>query len=124
MKKFTAFLALSAFIFSGCVTTQSKTQKSASQSSYEGVLPCADCSGIKTNLNIQNDKFTITEDYQGKNFTAKTTGKAMKNGEIFELTSDSGDKYFFKDNGGDVLLLASEKVAPQDIKNYTLKKIK
>ena len=123
MKKFTAFLALSAFVFSGCVATQSKTQKSAPQSSYEGVLPCA-CSGIKTNLDIQKDKFTITEDYQGKNFTAKTTGKAMKNGEIFELTSDSGDKYFFKDNGEEVLLLDSEKVAPQDVKNYTLKKIK
>ncbi|MDQ0065794.1 copper resistance protein NlpE [Chryseobacterium lathyri] len=35
---------------------------------YEAVVPCADCPGIKTSLTINNDKtFSITEEYIDRN---------------------------------------------------------
>lgn len=35
---------------------------------YEAVIPCADCAGIKTSLTLNNDKtFSITEEYIDKN---------------------------------------------------------
>ncbi len=34
---------------------------------YEGTLPCADCEGIKTSLNLNKDSlFTLKEEYLGK----------------------------------------------------------
>lgn len=34
---------------------------------YEGTLPCADCEGIKTTLNLNKDSlFTLKEEYLGK----------------------------------------------------------
>ena len=34
---------------------------------YEGTLPCADCEGIKTTLNLNKDEsFTLKEEYLGK----------------------------------------------------------
>ncbi|MDQ0780506.1 copper resistance protein NlpE [Chryseobacterium sp. W4I1] len=35
---------------------------------YEAVIPCADCPGIKTSLTLNNDKtFSITEEYVDRN---------------------------------------------------------
>jgi uncharacterized lipoprotein NlpE involved in copper resistance len=34
---------------------------------YKGVFPCADCEGIKTELELKSDKtYELTEEYQGK----------------------------------------------------------
>lgn len=53
---------------------------------YEAVVPCADCPGIKTSLTLNNDKtFSITEEYINRNsknqdkgsFTWDTTGSII-----------------------------------------------
>ena len=42
---------------------------------YEAVVPCADCPGIKTNLTINNDKtFIITEEYIDRNSKSEDKG--------------------------------------------------
>lgn len=34
---------------------------------YKGIFPCADCEGIKTELELKSDKtYELTEEYQGK----------------------------------------------------------
>lgn len=47
---------------------KSYTYSSNSLNRYSGVLPCADCKGIKTDLliNLNNQSFKITEEYLGK----------------------------------------------------------
>ncbi|MBK9637369.1 MAG: copper resistance protein NlpE N-terminal domain-containing protein [Bacteroidetes bacterium] len=42
---------------------------STAEFTFEGILPCADCMGIKTNLVINNDSLSyfLTETYMGKN---------------------------------------------------------
>ncbi|WP_273006445.1 copper resistance protein NlpE [Chryseobacterium sp.] len=53
---------------------------------YEAVVPCADCPGIKTSLTLNDDKtFSITEEYLDRNsknqnkgsFTWDTTGSVI-----------------------------------------------
>lgn len=43
---------------------------------YEGTLPCADCEGIKTTLNLNKDSlFTLKEEYLGKKSPAAFNSK-------------------------------------------------
>lgn len=43
---------------------------------YEGTLPCADCEGIKTTVNLNKDKtFTLSEEYLGKKDPMKFSSK-------------------------------------------------
>lgn len=106
MKKLLVALAVLGIFLAGChkketpspkpaaqetaaaVTTQTATPAPAEtvtvEKTYEGVLPCADCSGIKTRVKIrgkENDPtanlFELTETYMGKepNNVFVTTGK-------------------------------------------------
>lgn len=55
---------------------------------YEGVLPCADCEGIKTTIVLNQDgTFTHTAEYINKDFTAESKGEIMwhDNGSIVHL---------------------------------------
>lgn len=61
---------------------------------YEGVLPCADCEGIKNTLTIsQDNKYHLTQEYINKNLVAKDSG-------IFTWDTDGGKITLeSKDNG-------------------------
>ncbi len=61
---------------------------------YEGVLPCADCEGIKTTLTINKDEtYTLSQEYLNKNLKLEDKG-------TFEWTKDGGSiKISTKDNG-------------------------
>src|SRR5690554_6371857 len=55
---------------------------------YEGVLPCADCEGIKTTIVLNQDgTFTLTAEYINKDFTDESEGEIMchDNGSIVHL---------------------------------------
>ncbi|ELA09062.1 outer membrane protein G1a OmpG1a [Moraxella macacae 0408225] len=83
IKAYCLFVILATSVLTACTTTQptmtgqnTNTQPSVMikngvgvlpQSTYFGVLPCADCSGIKTNLVINHDgTFVMEQEYLGK----------------------------------------------------------
>ncbi|AXY57361.1 copper resistance protein NlpE [Acinetobacter chinensis] len=52
---------------------------------YKGVFPCADCSGIETELELKSDKtYELTEEYQGKG-----TGNEFKVKGTFSFDQDN-----------------------------------
>lgn len=69
---------------------------------YEGVVPCADCSGIKTTIMLNdNETFTYSAEYLDKNTTVQDSGKFMwhDNGSIVHLMGkDLNTKYKVGEN--------------------------
>lgn len=76
------------------------------EKTYEGILPCADCSGVKTRLKLNsnpndpnNNTYELTQTYMGKepNNTFVTTGKYSvqnspeNNSMIYIFTPDDAD---------------------------------
>ena len=61
---------------------------------YEAVLPCADCPGIKTIIVLnQNDTFKITSEYQDRNTKIEDSGEIMwhDNGSVVHLKGKETD---------------------------------
>lgn len=69
---------------------------------YEGIVPCADCSGIKTKIELKdNDTFSYQAEYLEKNTTVQDSGKFMwhDNGSTVHLMSkDLNTKYKVAEN--------------------------
>lgn len=71
---------------------------------YKGLLPCADCSGIKTELELKPDQsYELTEEYQGKGDgkETKTQGKFTFDASTNIVTLDERAekrKFFVGDN--------------------------
>lgn len=80
-----ALIVFSALSFTACNTMKAPTEPVAEASQqaenstdydgiYRGILPCADCEGIKTTIYINRDStFKITENYLGKSENAVET---------------------------------------------------
>lgn len=72
---------------------------------YEGVLPCADCEGIKTELELNSDKtYELTEEYlgKGKGQETKVKGKFSfdsKEPSIIVLDQAADNRRFFIGEG-------------------------
>lgn len=109
---------------------------------FEGVLPCADCAGIKTELtlyqdvaNADNNSYILKETYLGVNtgdttFTSKGKWdilkgiKTDKEADVFFLNYDRPDesKYYLKEDEATIVMLDKEQNRIQSSLNYTLKK--
>lgn len=109
---------------------------------YEGVLPCADCSGIQTVLKIyqgdgtmESHKFELTSTYQGKepgnvfvqkgNFNTEKGVGNDKNGTIYVLNYDKpeGEQIFYGLTSAEpnkLFLLDKERQIIKSKLNYTL----
>ncbi len=109
---------------------------------YEGVLPCADCSGIQTVLKIyqgdgtmESHKFELTSTYQGKepgnvfvqkgNFNTERGVGKDKNGTIYVLNYDKpeGEQIFYGLTSAEpnkIFLLDKERQIIKSKLNYTL----
>ncbi|KUY31522.1 copper resistance protein NlpE [Elizabethkingia ursingii] len=64
---------------------------------YEGTLPCADCSGIKTTITLKDDNtYTMTEEYVDKKTKAEDKGKFEwdKSGGKIALVSKDGKRQY------------------------------
>lgn len=97
---------------------------------YEGKLPCADCEGIKTELELKADKtFELTETYLG----GKSDGKPIetkgsfsfdpKNSSIITLdTKGDKRKFFIGENTATALDLEGNKIEGAMADLYILKK--
>ena len=90
---------------------------------YEGTLPCADCEGIKTTIEINKDNtFTIKEDYLGKgNFEEKGTISWDDAGGVITM-SDSKRKYKVGENVLFALDQEGNVITGELADNYLLKK--
>ncbi|WP_232333172.1 copper resistance protein NlpE N-terminal domain-containing protein [Mariniflexile maritimum] len=96
------------------------------QGTYQGVLPCADCEGIKTTITLNNDlTFKIKEVYLGKKegvFESKGTFKWLSNGQKITL-SDNNRNYFVGENTLTRLDNSGEKIEGDLASLYILNKL-
>ncbi len=95
---------------------------------YEGILPCADCEGIKTELELHADKtYELTEEYLGKGPNNKFKVRGLFHFDAANpslvVLDQAGDqrKYFIGESFAELRdRITGEKI---DSKlNYTLKK--
>lgn len=131
MKKIiiTAVLALGALSLFGCHTAAFNHEKplQAMQQSYSGVLPCADCSGLKTSLFLQQDgTYILQEVYQGSkegDQSFASYGRWARTADKLVLTDSHGEKRYFhpKDENLEMLDHSGEPIVSSF--NYTLKPV-
>ena len=96
---------------------------------YKGILPCADCEGIKTELELNSDKtYEIKETYLGKGDGKPFESKGSfqfdsKNSSIIELDK-AGDsrKYFVAEGYLKALDLEGNEITGDLADRYQLKK--
>lgn len=116
MKKISLLLAASAaLLFASCDTKESNNSEDqatvetettevvaetpAYVGSYEGTLPCADCSGILTKLTIREDTtYDLSSEYLEKeDGKFEQSGVYELNGDVIVLiTPSSGEKTYYK----------------------------
>lgn len=102
---------------------------------FSGVLPCADCEGIKTDLKIfNNETFELDETYIGKdNSVLKQKGKLLiergfgsdVDATVYTLNPDKPNEklyfvYFSNNSKGEILKLDNEKKMIDSKLNYKL----
>lgn len=141
-------LLLLFVVFAACQGSGTKTGQSdgaainassdtASGVTYSGMLPCADCEGIVTELTLQkqpDDHFTLKETYQGKNQTFASDGiytivhgtAADPAATVIHLNPNKDknlQRYYQQVNENELLLLGADQKTIQNGRNYTLKKV-
>lgn len=95
---------------------------------YKGVLPCADCEGIATTLELkENATYSLKTSYQGKStkvFEQKGTFKWNDNGNTIELSDiDNGPNNYFVGENTLTQLDMSNSIIEGDLATaYILKK--
>ena len=94
---------------------------------YTGILPCADCEGLKTTIILNSDKsYEIDEEYLGKKVTNKTNGRPwIVKDDIVTLDSMKNSKpvkYKIEDNSIVQLDANGNKMTGPMADKYILKK--
>ena len=95
---------------------------------YRGVLPCADCEGIETTLNITGDSaYTMQSKYLGKGAqTFSERGKITWNAAGNTITLDGGREplhYFVGENRLTQLALDGSRITGALADHYVLAKV-
>ncbi len=124
MKKLSLVLAFAlAIIMVSCRNNQSKNneqeatvgQEETTQDfygTYEGVLPCADCPGIKIVLTLKDDTtYDLSTEYLEKgNETIATSGVYTLEKDVITLiTPSTNEETYYKILDGKLALLGSDK---------------
>ncbi|ROU06641.1 copper resistance protein NlpE [Lysobacter enzymogenes] len=96
---------------------------------FSGTLPCADCSGIDTKLELKADgSYALDESYQGKkdgNFKGDGTWTAEENGKRVRLDPNSksdDDRLFEIASKDEIRMLDTEGKPIESQLNYSLKR--
>lgn len=93
---------------------------------YEGILPCADCSGIIIHLEITSEGYTLLSTYIGHDnepFQKKGRYAVDKNMLILDSDSDSPVKYLIGGNYLKQLDTTGHEIIGHLADKYILKKI-
>lgn len=97
--------------------------------SYKGLLPCASCEGIDTELVLKDDgSYQLTEDYKGGKEALKETvnGKFtwLPGGSVVQLDAAADQRQYFVGEGEMKQLDADGKEITGELAgNYVLKKV-
>ncbi len=149
MKKLILVVACSAFLFVGCGKKECKKscEKSCAkeqvvdidhssknaldwEGEYAGVLPCADCSGIKTKIVLNEDgTFEKSEEYLEKEnglVESKGTFEWDKTGGVITLKNEKGETELYKVGEGRLIMLKADgtEVAGELADAYVLSQVK
>ena len=95
---------------------------------YKGVLPCADCSGITTILELkENETYSLQTSYQGKSgkiFEEKGRFQWNDKGNTIVLSDikNAPNQYFVGENTLTQLDMSGEKITGELASNYVLRK--
>lgn len=109
-------------------TETSEAQKNEIFGQYEGVLPAADCEGIKTSLVINDDRtYYLRSEYIGEEDAVFETNGVYNrpNDALIELvTPSSGEKTYYKVVANGIMLSDSlgTETKSELAEHYTLKK--
>lgn len=124
MKKLSLVIAFAlALILASCTNNQSKSneqeatvaQEETTQTfygTYEGVVPCADCPGIKTVLTLKDDTtYDLSTEYLEKGEGAiQTSGVyTLENDVITLITPSTNEETYYKILDGKLALLSPDK---------------
>ncbi|MDH0659135.1 copper resistance protein NlpE [Empedobacter sp. GD03865] len=144
MKKLFVLCAFTSILFTACEkktestpTTENKSSQkiddSTSQSAldwdgtYEGVIPCADCEGIKTELTLNQDNtYTLIEEYIDKNLKVENQGNITWTDDGNSISLKTKDDEYKRYKVGENILfqldLEGNEITGALAQNYQLKK--
>ncbi|CNH48967.1 envelope stress response activation lipoprotein NlpE [Yersinia pekkanenii] len=134
MKKLTItlVLAVGALSLLGCNNRHQPVEQSLQpmQQSYQGVLPCADCSGLDTSLFLDSDgTFILKEIYRGVTHPDDSSdgdqafaeyGKWARTADKLVLTNGRGEKRYFRPVGKNLVMLDQQGLPIISTLNYQL----
>ncbi len=94
---------------------------------YEGVIPAADCLGIKIELMLRdNGRYTMNSEYLERDMSFSESGDYSVSGDTVSLTATDGDafRYRFLKSGSDLRMLDADGHTIDGVlkDNYTLTK--
>lgn len=101
------------------------TLSAVAPASYEGTLPCADCSGLRTVLAIWPDSvYRLAQTYEGKSTTPVVTmGRWRLSESVVSLETDNGIPILYRRVGDDTLTLLDQQGQPiASSLNYSLQR--
>ena len=101
------------------------TLSAVAPASYEGILPCADCSGLKTVLAIWPDSvYRLAQTYEGKSTTPVVTmGRWRLSESVLSLETENGIPILYRRAGDDTLTLLDQQGQPiASALNYSLRR--
>lgn len=120
------FVAVGALSLFGCNNRHKPVEQALQpmQQSYQGVLPCADCSGLDTSLFLDSDgTFILREVYLGGKDGDQSFaeyGKWARTADKLVLTNGQGDKRYFRPVGKNLAMLDQQGLPIQSKLNYQL----
>lgn len=98
------------------------------EGTYKGVLPCADCEGIETELTLgDNGNYTLKTTYLGKGGTSTEQSGTFTWAEdggtiILSDITDAPNRYFVGENQIFVLDMEGNRISGELAENYILRK--
>jgi copper homeostasis protein (lipoprotein) len=128
----TLFLAVGALSLLGCNNRYQPVEQvlQPMQQSYQGVLPCADCSGLDTYLFLDSDgTFILKEIYRGVinpgdnkegDQAFAEYGKWVRTADKLVLTNGQGEKRYFQPVGKNLVMLDQQGLPIKSTLNYQL----
>ncbi len=125
-KTIVGLLLLGAFTLNGCLSYKAPGEERLEpmQQSYQGVLPCADCSGLETSLFLdENGSYLLREVYlEGKdgNSAFVETGLWARTADRLTLTNSRGEKRHFQPTEQGLVMLDQQGEPIQSNFSYLL----
>nr|WP_086956572.1 envelope stress response activation lipoprotein NlpE [Xenorhabdus innexi] len=108
------------------VEPTSANQLTINEKVFHGVIPCADCEGIETTLQLAKDgSYILEQTYlkSGQEEPLFDTGRWVINGKKVNLTSEEGEKAYYQMKGENLVMLDIHGEPIQSKLNYQLAKV-